>query len=110
MPANWLRHDLLKCFTNLPREQWASVRRTWQIFKVDPFDARLGTHKIHGLSAIFNRTVYAVVVAANFAGEKLIYLRMSGHGGTSVGCRVAPPGMITPLTDKHTSVRVEMPD
>jgi hypothetical protein len=38
------------------------VRRTWQIFKVDPFDSRLGTHKIHGLSAIFNRTVYAVVV------------------------------------------------
>ena len=49
-------------FKKLPREQWASVRRAWQIFKVDPFDARLGTHKIHGLSAIFNRTVYAVAV------------------------------------------------
>jgi hypothetical protein len=49
-------------FKKLPREQWASVRRTWQIFKVDPFAARFGTHKIHGLSAIFNRTVYAVVV------------------------------------------------
>ena len=49
-------------FKKMPREQWTSVRRTWQIFKVDPFDSRLGAHKIHGLSAIFNRTVYAVVV------------------------------------------------
>jgi hypothetical protein len=49
-------------FKKLPPEQWASVRRVWQIFKLNPFDPRLGTHKIHGLSAIFGRTVYAVVV------------------------------------------------
>lgn len=49
-------------FRKLPREQWASVRRVWQIFKIDPFDPRLGTHKIHALSALFRRTVYAVVV------------------------------------------------
>jgi len=49
-------------FKKLPREQWVSVRRTWQIFKLDPFDPRLGIHKIQSLSAIFNRTVYAVVV------------------------------------------------
>jgi hypothetical protein len=49
-------------FRGLPRQQWASVRRTWLIFKVNPFDPRLGTHKIERLSAIFSRTVYAVVV------------------------------------------------
>lgn len=49
-------------FRKPPREQWAAVRRVWQIFKVDPFDPRLGTHKIHALSALFHRTVYAVVV------------------------------------------------
>jgi mRNA-degrading endonuclease YafQ of YafQ-DinJ toxin-antitoxin module len=49
-------------FKKLPRQQWVSIRRVWQIFKRDPFDPRLGTHKIHTLSAIFGRTVYAVVV------------------------------------------------
>jgi hypothetical protein len=49
-------------FKNLPRAQWASVRSVWRIFKLNPFDPRLGTHKIHSLSAIFGRTVYAVVV------------------------------------------------
>ncbi len=49
-------------FKKLPRKQWTSVRACWDIFKLDPFDARLGTHKINSLSAIFGRTVYAVVV------------------------------------------------
>jgi len=44
-------------FKKLPRKQWASVRRAWDIFKTDPFDSRLGTHKINSLSAIFGRTV-----------------------------------------------------
>ena len=38
------------------------MRRVWQIFKIDPFDPRLRTHKIHALSALFHRTVYAVVI------------------------------------------------
>ena len=49
-------------FRKLPKGQWASVRRIWRIFKLNPFDPRLGTHKIHSLSAVFGRTVYAVVV------------------------------------------------
>jgi hypothetical protein len=51
-----------RSFRGLPRQQWASVRRTWLVFKVNPFDPRLGTHKIERLSAIFSRTVYAVVI------------------------------------------------
>ncbi len=49
-------------FKKLPRTQWESVRRLWPIFKKDPFDPRLRTHKINSLSAIFGKTVYAVVV------------------------------------------------
>jgi len=49
-------------------------------------------------------------VAANFTGKKLIDLGMSGHGGTSVGCRISPPGMIAAFADENASMRVEMPD
>ena len=49
-------------FRKLSPPQQASTRKTWQIFKQDPFDPRLGTHKIHALSAILRRTVYAAVV------------------------------------------------
>lgn len=49
-------------FRKLSPRQQEATRKVWQIFKVDPFDARLGTHKINSLSAIFRRTVYAVVV------------------------------------------------
>ena len=34
-------------------------------FQTDPFDSRLGTHKIQRLSALMRRTVYAVVVEAD---------------------------------------------
>jgi hypothetical protein len=33
--------------------------------KIDPFDPRLGTHKIHRLSAIAIQTVYSVVIEGN---------------------------------------------
>ena len=39
-------------FYGLSDSQKESVRRAWTIFKQDPFDARLGTHKIHRLSAL----------------------------------------------------------
>lgn len=52
-------------FYNLRPEQKESVRRTWRIFKGNPFDPRLETHKIHSLSAIYKRTVYAVKVEAD---------------------------------------------
>ena len=51
-----------KNFYDLPSAQKESARKAWQLFKQDPFDPRLRTHKIHRLSAIMRRTVYAVVV------------------------------------------------
>lgn len=39
-----------------------SARAAWQIFRGDPFDPRLRTHKINRLSAAWGRTVYAAEV------------------------------------------------
>ena len=42
--------------------QKEATRTTWAIFKQNPFDPRLRTHKIHGLSALYKKTIYSVVV------------------------------------------------
>jgi hypothetical protein len=47
-------------FYDLSPAQKDSTRRAWKIFKENPFDPRLRTHKIHKLSAQYNRTIYAV--------------------------------------------------
>jgi Txe/YoeB family toxin of Txe-Axe toxin-antitoxin module len=52
-------------FYDLRPEQKASVRQAWAIFKVDPFDRRLRTHKIHKLSAHYGTTIYSAVIEAD---------------------------------------------
>jgi len=52
-------------FYNLSAAQKESARQAWKIFKQDPFDPRLRAHKIHRLSALMQRTVYAVEVEAD---------------------------------------------
>ena len=54
-----------KKFHQLSPRQKESVRRKWAIFKLDPFDARLGTHRINKLSSRFNKTVYSVVIESD---------------------------------------------
>ena len=49
-------------FYQLTAAQKESTRRVWKIFKQDPFDLRLRTHKIHRLSARYDRTIYAVEI------------------------------------------------
>jgi hypothetical protein len=49
-------------FYGLRDSQKESVRRVWKIFRQDPFDGRLGTHKIHRLSAHYGKTIYSVVI------------------------------------------------
>ena len=46
-------------FYALSSDQKESTRRAWKIFQENPFDPRLRPHKIHRLSARFNRTIYA---------------------------------------------------
>lgn len=38
------------------------VREKWEIFKINPFDPRLGTHRIASLSARMKKTVWSVVI------------------------------------------------
>jgi mRNA-degrading endonuclease YafQ of YafQ-DinJ toxin-antitoxin module len=52
-------------FYDLRPGQKESVRRAWAIFKVDPFDRRLKTHKIHKLSAEYKATIYSAVIEAD---------------------------------------------
>jgi len=49
-------------FYRLSPAQKQSARKAWKIFKEDPFDPRLRTHKIHRLSAHYGRAVYAVEI------------------------------------------------
>jgi hypothetical protein len=51
-----------KKFYRLSPEQKESVRRVWVAFKIDPFDPRLGTHKINRLSSQYHKTVYSVAI------------------------------------------------
>ena len=46
----------------LSPSQKVSVRQAFGIFRCNPFDPRLRTHKIHSLSAQFGRTIYSVWV------------------------------------------------
>jgi mRNA-degrading endonuclease YafQ of YafQ-DinJ toxin-antitoxin module len=50
-------------FHKLPPDLKAATRAAWLIFKADPFDKRLGAHKIKSLSARMGKTVYSVVIA-----------------------------------------------
>ena len=54
-----------RAFYSLPSEQKESVRRAWTLFKLNPFDPRLGTHKIHRLSIRYHTTIYSVVIEDN---------------------------------------------
>ena len=54
-----------RSYRKLAPPQQQAAKQAWQIFKRNPFDPRLGIHKIHALSARAKETVYAVVVAAD---------------------------------------------
>ncbi len=54
-----------KSLSKLTASQKESARKTFEIFKTNPFHPRLRTHKIHGLSVKFGRTIYSVWVESN---------------------------------------------
>jgi mRNA-degrading endonuclease YafQ of YafQ-DinJ toxin-antitoxin module len=47
------------------RAATARARETFLIFKQNPFDSRLGSHKIQKLSARYSRVIYAAEIEAN---------------------------------------------
>jgi mRNA-degrading endonuclease YafQ of YafQ-DinJ toxin-antitoxin module len=54
-----------RALAKLPLDQKRSAKVAFQIFKKDPFDPRLRTHKIHKLSAAYGKTIYAVCIEAD---------------------------------------------
>ena len=72
-------------FYRLNPPQKESARRAWQIFKQDPFDPRLRTHKIQRLSAEYRRTIYAVEIESDLRstfyldGETVVSLIIGTH-------------------------------
>jgi hypothetical protein len=52
-------------FYALSSKEKESCRDKFKVFKLDPFDARLGTHKINKLSALAKKTIYSVVIEAD---------------------------------------------
>jgi mRNA-degrading endonuclease YafQ of YafQ-DinJ toxin-antitoxin module len=67
-------------FYDLRPEQKESVRRAWDIFRVDPFDPRLRTHRIHKLSARFRTTIYSAVIEADLR----VIFRVDGETVTTL--------------------------
>jgi hypothetical protein len=65
--------------------QKESTRLAWLIFKENPFDPRLGTHKIQRLSARYGRTIYAVEIEGDLRstfyveGETVVSLMIGTH-------------------------------
>jgi len=47
-----------------PREKQLAAT-AFKIFRENPFDARLRPHKIHRLSALYGKTIYAVEIAGD---------------------------------------------
>jgi hypothetical protein len=59
-------------FYRLSSAQKESARNAWSIFKENPFDPRLRTHKIQRLSGYYGRTIYAVEIEGDL--RSLFYL------------------------------------
>jgi mRNA-degrading endonuclease YafQ of YafQ-DinJ toxin-antitoxin module len=51
-----------KSLSKLPERQQASAKAAFKIFKTDPFDPRLRSHRINSLSAFYSKTVYAAEI------------------------------------------------
>lgn len=52
-------------FGKLPAQQQRRAREAFLIFKQNPFDSRLGSHKIQKLSARYGRVIYAAEIEVN---------------------------------------------
>jgi hypothetical protein len=73
------------CFYRLSPGDKAAAREAWEIFKENPFDSRLGTHKIKRLSAYYGRTIYAVRIEGDLRstfyvdGDMVVSLTIGTH-------------------------------
>ena len=72
-------------FYALSSSQKDSTRRAWRVFKENPFDPRLRSHKIHRLSARYDRTIYAAEIEADLRvvfyveGDVVVTMDIGSH-------------------------------
>ena len=95
-------------FYSLPSAQKESARRAWKIFKQDPFDPRLRTHKIQSLSAHYGRTIYAVEIEGDcvrrFTSTATWWFRWSSAPTTSTSAESSNPEWPRPPPRPASSV------
>ena len=74
-----------KALTKLSLSQKASAKKAFIIFKRNPFDPCLRAHKIHHLSALYKKTIYAVRIEDDLRsifyldGENIVSLDIGTH-------------------------------
>lgn len=74
-----------RSFGKLPLPQQERARQAFLIFRQDPFDHRLRSHKIQRLSARYGRTIYAAVIEADLRavfyleGDKVVTVDIGSH-------------------------------
>ena len=74
-----------KALARLSPTQKISAKAAYAIFKGNPFDPRLRTHKIHHLSALYKKTIYAVRIEGDLRsifyveGEVIVSLDIGTH-------------------------------
>ncbi|CAN5502229.1 hypothetical protein BH20VER1_BH20VER1_18340 [soil metagenome] len=74
-----------RSFAKLPLQKQARARDTFRIFRQNPFDSRLRTHRIHKLSARYGQTIYAVEIEADLRavfllkGDTVVTLDIGSH-------------------------------
>jgi len=74
-----------KALSKLSPKQKQSAKEAFLLFKKNPFDPRLHTHKIHHLSALYKKTIYAVRVEDDLRsifylqGEMIVSVDIGSH-------------------------------
>ena len=74
-----------RSFGKLPAQQQRRAREAFLIFKQNPFDSRLDSHKIQKLSARYGRVVFAAEIAANLRvvfyidGDTVVTIDIGSH-------------------------------
>ncbi|CAN5720028.1 hypothetical protein BH20VER1_BH20VER1_27220 [soil metagenome] len=64
-----------RSLSKLSLQKQQRAREVFRIFRENPFDPRLGTHRIHKLSARYGQTIYTVEIEADL---RAVFL-LKGH-------------------------------
>ena len=77
--AKPFHRDLAK----LPPDQYRAAVKAYKIFKQNPFDPRLRTHKVHRLSAQYGKTIYSVSIEADL--RAVFYIESNTVWSVAIG-------------------------